>query len=508
MSFLDNIIPQPKQLMFLQSLCKIVFFGGGAGGGKTWSALLDNLQGVHDPDYLSVFFRSSLTEIDKDLWPKALKFYESILKDSNGRFIGKANINKQMKEITWPSGARTVFSYLQADSHADQWYGVEITKIYFEEFQFRTEYQFDILYSRNRSMANVTKGIRCTLNPDPDHFVYEWIKPFLDDEGFPILEFAGRTRFFFRKNGELFTAWTKEEIEERFGFVDNDPNDRKILTYTYIPATLEDNSELLKADPEYKAVLDAMPEKKRKRLLLGCWAPDEDSGLYFKRSWITEIESKDQPKDIIWVRAYDLGYSEPTPDYPKPDYTACVLVGKDRKGNVYVRGDYIDSFKDRDTEILGQIRRSPGERDRLMLEQAKSDTKKVYVGLPREGAGGKENYQHKVKMFSQEGFIVKQDPMNSNANKLTKFEPFSSYCETPGLVSFVTDSFPKSTLEHLYAHLERFDPNKRSNTSRKDDLADAIATGFNILMTMRNVPIVARNQSMHLTVSHDYLKNH
>lgn len=59
--------PSDIQLKFLEATERIVFFGGGAGGGKTWSILTDNLQGVHDPAYFSVFFRTTTTEIEKGL---------------------------------------------------------------------------------------------------------------------------------------------------------------------------------------------------------------------------------------------------------------------------------------------------------------------------------------------------------------------------------------------------------------------------------------------------------
>lgn len=435
---------------------------------KTWSILIDNLQGVHDPLYFSVFFRTTLKEITTGLWPEALRMYSQYLKDENGKFIGKAHINKQEYTITFPSGARTRFAYMERDDHADAWYGSEITKIYYDELQMRSQYQFDLLLSRNRSMADVPKGIRGTLNPDKYHFVYDWVKPYIDEEGFPIKELSGKLRYYYRINNELITSWDKDELMSKHGIPDKngviDPPD----TYTYIPSTLEDNEELTKRDPKYRAKLNALPERKRKQLLQGCWAEAEDSGKYFKREWITEVKSADVPKDCVWVRSYDLGYAAPSADL-KPDYTASVLMGKDRLGNIYVKGDYHSDFKDPDTERLGQLRMSPGERDIRMMKQAEYDTNKVYIVLPKENASGAEVFQHKVKLFAQKGFIVKQDPMSSNANKLFKFEPFSSYAEN-GCVYFCPDSFHnKVTYEGYLEHLERFNPEQKSNGYYKDD---------------------------------------
>lgn len=361
--------------------------------------------------------------------------------------------------------------------------------------------------SRNRSLSLTSKGLRATLNPDRHHFVYEWIKYYLDDEGFPDKELSGKLRYYYRIDGVLITGWDKEELLEKYGVPDSkgviDPPE----SYTYIPATLEDNEILTNKNPKYRAKLNAMPERTRKQLLLGCWADEEDFGRYFKRGWLSQITTDQLPRGITWVRGYDLGYSAPSPDNPKPDFTASVLMGRDRLGNVYIKGNYHKDFKDDDTEVYGAFRKTIGKRDVVMVEQAKADGKNVYIGLPREGAGGKEVYHHKVKMFTKEGFIVKQDPSPANSNKMRKFEAFSSYCES-GLVSICTDTFNKETLENFYSLLERFNPEKNSTSSYKDDMPDAAATAFNVVMQMKVTPIVIRNQLDINTISSDLIRKY
>jgi phage terminase large subunit-like protein len=353
-------------------------------------------------------------------------------------------------------------------------------------------------------MASVPKGIRGTLNPDKYHFVYDWVKPYIDEEGFPIKELSGKLRYYYRINNELITSWDRDELMNKYGVPAKNGVIDPPETYTYIPSTLEDNEELTKRDPKYRAKLNALPERKRKQLLQGCWAENEDSGKYFKRDWVTEIKTADVPKDCVWVRSYDLGYAAPSADL-KPDYTASILMGKDRLNNIYIKGDYHPDFKDPDTERLGQLRMSPGERDIRMMKQAEYDTNKVYIVLPKENASGAEVFQHKVKLFAQKGFIVKQDPMSSNANKLFKFEPFSSYAEN-GCVYICPDSFHnKVTYEGYLEHLERFNPEQKSNGYYKDDLADATAGAFNTLMTLRHVPLVVRNQIATTQISSELL---
>lgn len=380
--------------------------------------------------------------------------YESLLKDENGKFIGKAHINEQNKTITFPSGARSVFTYLELDKHADSWYGSEITKIFFDEFQFRTEYQFDILRSRNRSRAKVTKGIRCTLNPDPNHFCYDWVKPFLDEEGFPILEYSGRTRYYLIVLGDLHTDWDYETLYQKF----YDPklseeDQKKPQTYTYIPSTLTDNKALMAIDPEYKANLDSMPEKKRKQLLLGCWAKDEDSGMYFNRKWLHKATHV--PLGAKYARGWDTASEVPNENNRYPDYTASTRMAKTQDGLYYICGGK-------------RFQKRPGERDLEILNTGKLDgVDCTLVQAIDPGAAGKFQFQDFAKKTTQAGLVVKSDPMPNNKSKIKRFEPFSIACQN-GLVYIVESSFEEDDLKQFYKELEEFN-DERSTSRRKDD---------------------------------------
>ena len=163
-------------------------------GGKTFSALVDNTKGIDDPLYSSVFFRTTSVEIEKSLWPEAKKMYHSLLfKDDAGKKPrGKAHINEKTKRITWPKGGTTDFAHLDTESAANSWFGIEVTRIYFEEFQFRKWDHFNVLRSRMRTMSSIPVGMRGTLNPDPDHFAYEFVERFIDEDGFPVKELSGK----------------------------------------------------------------------------------------------------------------------------------------------------------------------------------------------------------------------------------------------------------------------------------------------------------------------------
>lgn len=335
------------------------------------------------------------------------------------------------------------------------------------EFQFRTEYQFDILRSRNRSRADVTKGIRCTLNPDSTHFVYEWVKPFLDEEGFPIKELSGKTRYYLIVDGTLHTDWCKQTLVEKF--------EKNPQTYTYIPATLDDNDYLNKFDSEYRDNLDSMPEKKRKQLLLGCWAPDEDSGMYFQRKWLHRATHV--PVNSKYCRGWDTASEVPNENNKNPDWTVGVQMAKSPDGYYYICG--MERFQDR-----------PGGRDQRIITVGHRDGVDCTVVAPIDpAAAGKFQWQEFSKKMVEAGLMCKPDPTPNNKSKLKKFEPFSIACEN-GLVYIVESSFSPEDLETFYRELEMFN-GERSTTRRHDDICDSTASAFSFLASNKVVPTVA-----------------
>lgn len=454
---------QPKQLEFVNAKQSIVFFGGGAGGGKTYGSLCANLLGIHDPLYFSVFFRTTSTEIDKGLWVDAKRMYMPYLVDVNNRFVGKARINEQQKTITFPSGARTTFSYLANDKDADAWYGTEINCIFYEEGQFRSPYQFEVLKSRNRSMSSIPKSIRVTLNPDPSSFIYDWVRPYLDEEDFPIKELSGKTRYYVVVEGDLHTSWDKDELFETWG--------KEPETYTYIPATLDDNKKLDELDPSYRRKLDSMPEAKRKQLLLGCWAATEDSGIFFRREYLKKATTV--PLDGITVRGWDLASTaDDTPQTKGCDRTASVLMKKSKDGYYYI--------------LSGTgFRQKVGERDNSIIQIGKRDGDDVPIVIPKDnGAGGGAAFEYLSAKLIEEGLIVKKDQASGTASKLKKAEPFFSACQN-GLVFIVESGWDKDELNLFYRELEVFDGVSKSTRTRHDDYVDAAATTFSMLNTIK-----------------------
>lgn len=439
-----------------------------AAGGKTWSILADNTKYINDPNYFSVFFRNTTTELETNLWPEALKMYRGLLEHQSGplkgRWMGAARIKDKTKEIIFPSGAKSRFAFLELDKHADAWYGAELSRVYMDEFQKFSQYAYDIIRSRLRSKAKVESSLRATLNPDSTHFCYDYVKAFLDDEGFPIKALSGKTRYFLIVKGDLYTAWTPEELIQIFP-------DKIPQTYTYIPATLEDNKILQELEPTYRDTLDALPEKKRKQLLLGCWAQGEDEGTYFQRNKLKKIKVADLPKDLFVFVGTDTA-SEPITDNNRcPDFTYQTKLAKGNDGFYYLVG-------------ANRCRESIGARNQKILNWAKEDIKHfgknvIIVPSVDPGAAGKVAFQEFAKQLTIEGIKCKADPMPNNKGKGVKYEPFSDAVHN-GLVYICEELFDKEILEDWYRQNEMFDGKTRSTATRKDDAPDSAASAFNL----------------------------
>ena len=243
---------------------------------------------------------------------------------------------------------------------------------------------------------------------------------------------------------------------------------------------------MMKANPKYLASLKALNPVDKARLLFGNWNARPQGANYFERSWVKEISGKDVPINTVKCRAYDLASTERTQVNKFPDPTACIRVEKDTLGNIYIKGDYHDSFYDDVLEVYGQFCKRSGDRDIHIIKQAEWDGVEVPIILPVDpGAAGRTAYESMAKSFAEAGFLTHPDPTPNNKSKLTRFQPFATAAEN-GYVYFVTDSFDKKTLDFIYKQLESFD-GERSTSTKKDEFPDNIATGFNYLMKAKNL---------------------
>lgn len=291
-----RIGPQPgPQTMLLASEADIVFYGGGAGGGKTYGMLMDFLHHYEMPDARALFFRRTTPEIKAvgGPWECAIDLY------SHFGAKPKGSDNR----IVFPTGSEFKFSHLENENDKYKHQGDQIPILYFDELSHFTRTQFWYLASRNRSVSKIIPYIRATTNPAPDTWIAEFIEWWLDpDTGFAIPERSGVLRYFYQYNDVFYWADTPEELEEKF------PELAKVgrpRSATFIVSLLDDNKILMEKDPSYKATLLSLRRVDKERLLYGNWKIREDAGDYFKRSYFDTVERDELPSDLLKIRFWD-----------------------------------------------------------------------------------------------------------------------------------------------------------------------------------------------------------
>jgi len=295
--------------------------------------------------------------------------------------------------------------------------------ICFDELTHFTAHQFFFLVSRNRSTCGVRPYIRATCNPDADSWVAEFVAWWIDPEtGFPIPERAGVLRYYVRDAGKIVWADRPDDLIDYLPPPQDLPPDvdpPRPISVAFIPAKVFDNPALLQANPEYIPWLMSLPLLERERLLAGNWKIRPAAGLYFKREWCTIVEQA--PADLDVVRYWDLAATEKT-ELNDPDWTVGVKLGCDKNGRYWL----LD---------LVRVRANPGDVERLLLDTAARDGKKVRIGFGQDpGQAGKSQAQHLVRALS--GFTV--TPATESGDKLTRFGPFSSQCRA-GNVKILRD---------------------------------------------------------------------
>ena len=258
------IKPQPVQELFLATPADVCFFGGGAGGGKTWSLLVEPLRHAHVPGFNSLTFRRSAVEIRAPggLWDASRQMY-SQLPDNK-----KPMPREQQLDWKFKSGATIKFAHLMNDHTVYEYQGTEICLLAFDEICHFSFKQFTYLLSRNRSTCGVKPYVRATCNPDKDSWVRKFIDWWVGDDGLIIPERAGKLRYFFINDMDTIWADTPEELYQYYSDIELSAG-AKPRSFTFIPANIFDNEILLSKDPNYLSSLKSQNKIDRERLL-GC----------------------------------------------------------------------------------------------------------------------------------------------------------------------------------------------------------------------------------------------
>jgi predicted phage terminase large subunit-like protein len=251
--------PQPGgQTLFLSSSADFVLYGGQAGGGKTYSLMLECLRNSHIKGFDAVIFRREMKQITAagGLWDESSSIFP---------YFG-AKPNVQRLKWVFPSEATIGFAGLELEADKLKWQGSQICLLCFDETTHFTETQFRYLMTRNRSTSGVKPYIRATCNPDPDSWVKRFVEWYLLPQGTPDHSKRGIIRYFGLKKNDYVFGETPKELFQKYGI-----EEQYCKTYTFIYATLDDNQKLLEKDPGYVTNLKLAGEIESEALLHGNW---------------------------------------------------------------------------------------------------------------------------------------------------------------------------------------------------------------------------------------------
>lgn len=318
-----EIKPQagPQELA-LSSSADIVFYGGSAGGGKSWMLLYEPIRHLDNPNFGAIIFRRELPQITNEggLWDQAVELYPH---------LGGVPVQSPKMQYRFPSGAKITFAHLQHDKTVSSYDGSQVPLFEFDELQHFSRRQFFYMMTRNRSMCGVKPYIRASMNPvPPDNKIGGWLHEFvgwyLDADGYADPAKSGVIRWFITRNEKLIWGDSREELVAQY------PKSRP-KSFTFILSRLKDNKILCDMDPDYKANLEAQPLYERERLMGdedkgGNWFVAPSAGKVFNRAWFKIVPAA--PVGGEEVSAWDGAATEKSEDSKDPDFTVNLCMRK------------------------------------------------------------------------------------------------------------------------------------------------------------------------------------
>lgn len=273
--------PQPKQREFMLAKEKYVMFGGGRGGGKSWSVrekakrLALKWAGIK-----ILIVRRTYTDLrDNHIIPLQAEIPNTI-----------ATYKELDKSFVFINGSRIKCSYFANDSDAMQYRGQEFDVIFMEEACDFPEIVFNVLKACLRGANNFPKRIYLTCNPDGVGFF--WVKRlFVDRE-----------------------------------YVDGENPEE----YRFIQSLVDDNAALIESNGDYLKQLDSLPDDMRKRWRYGSW--DVALGQYFGEFRRDLHVCEPFPLDPNWRRYISIDYGL--------DMLAAYWIAVDDNNNCYVYREF------------------------------------------------------------------------------------------------------------------------------------------------------------------------
>lgn len=289
-----NIELTKKQKAFIDATEDEVFYGGAAGGGKSYAVVIDaTIKAINYPGIKLLILRRSFPELERSI---IRSFLEVVPK-------GLYTYNSSKHFVTFKNRSTLEFGYCDDDKAVFKYQSAEFDIIYIDEATHMSEYQVLYLKSRIRGVNDFPKQYKFTSNP------------------------GSRSHVFFR---ERFIE--PMPPMQRLTIPPDDPDDPDDLPETriFIPSNVFENKFLMKSDRQYIKRLKSLPEEERRQLLEGDWYVFNGQFFpEFKRDVHVIEQAPKRSKDWRIYTTMDYGL----------DALAWYCVAETEKGTAYVLGE-------------------------------------------------------------------------------------------------------------------------------------------------------------------------
>lgn len=272
-----RFVPLPgQQALAYDSKADVLGYGGSAGGGKSY--LMVGLAATQH--HRSLIVRREASELDGLIADSRIVFGDT------GSFVA-GNVN----EWTFDKDKSLKFGGMKEPDDWRKYAGRPRDLIAFDEAAEFLEVQVAALLAWNRS-SDIGQRCRMVLATNPPRsaegeWFLRWFAPWLDPV-FPDPAVPGELRYGIRVNDKL--EWVQGPGEyERGG------EEYTALSYTFIPAQLNDNPFL--ADTDYRKRLQNLPGALRAQLLHGDFlaGAEDDEWQTIPTAWIKAAQERWKP---------------------------------------------------------------------------------------------------------------------------------------------------------------------------------------------------------------------
>lgn len=271
-----TISPNPKQALFFRANTRFVAYGGARGGGKSWAVRQKAmLMALRYPGIRILLLRRSFPELR-----------ENHILPLLAQLRGIAQYKETDKAFLFPNSSRLRFGYCDREADVLQYQGQEYDVIFLDEATQFTEFQFQSLTACLRGANPFPKRFYLTCNP-----------------------------------GGVGHHWVKRLFIDRLYKSGEQPSD-----YTFIPARVYDNKNLMDQDPGYVQTLKSLPADLRKAWLDGDW--NIFAGQYFPEFRQDLHVIQPFPIPSWWKRYFAMDYGL--------DMLAAYWIAVDNFGRAFV----------------------------------------------------------------------------------------------------------------------------------------------------------------------------